>query len=72
MDIIEESTHDYLDGRLDVSLPDEAALWKERAETAKFMLQGIILENNHLIKETMRLITMLQEKDDQLKDDLPF
>ena len=61
MDIIEMHCRQFHEGRLDVSVPDEATLWRERAELARYMLKGIILENDALVEENIRLIRILEE-----------
>lgn len=61
MDIIEMHYRQFLDGSLDVSVPDEADLWMERAERARYMLKGIMLEKDSCIEENLRLMKLLRE-----------
>ena len=61
MDIIEDSYKQYMEGSLDVSVPDEAKLWKERAELARYMLKGITLEKDACVAENIRLSKLLDD-----------
>ena len=61
MDIIETSCKKYRKGELDVSIPDEATVWKSRAEKTAFVLQGILLEKEHLETECRRMMELLDE-----------
>lgn len=61
MDAIEMHCRQYHDGELDVTPRSEADLWKDRAETAKFLLQGLEAEKHHLIEESERLMRLLDD-----------
>ncbi|MBQ9438316.1 MAG: hypothetical protein IJU50_08280 [Lachnospiraceae bacterium] len=61
MDIIEFYTEEYRSGQLDVALPDEITLWRERAESARFVLKGIILEKDRLLAECKGYTRLLEK-----------
>ncbi len=59
-EILEHSCRQYWDGGLDVTVPDETSLWKDRAETAKYMLNAVQMENRHVIDENIRFMELLR------------
>ena len=61
IDIIETHCKEYWDNELDTVIPDEAILWKNRVETAAFMLQGLNLKNKFLSQENTKLMKLLNE-----------
>ena len=62
MDAIEAHCIEYHKGNLDVSIPAQTSLWKERAETTGYIiLHGIILEKDHLAKEYRRPALILED-----------
>ncbi len=61
IDIIEARCNEYNSGTLDTTLPDNSSLWEKRAETTKYILQGVLLEKDSLIEECQRLIQLLDE-----------
>ena len=61
IDIIEFNCIRYHSGKLDATIPDDASLWKDRAESAKYILQGIILEKDHLLNECGHYIRLLEK-----------
>ena len=61
MDTVEIHCRQYHNGSLDVTPRSATDIWKDRAVTAKFILQGIEAEKHHLIEESERLIRLLEE-----------
>ena len=61
IDLIQTHYEQYISGELDTTIPDDASLWKDRAETTAFILQGIIQEKDHLIEECRRLMSILDK-----------
>lgn len=61
IDIVEDCCNRYHFGDLDTTIPDETSVWKERAESAKFILKGIIQEKDHLSDECQYLMKLLEE-----------
>lgn len=62
-DCIKKELHSYttLKEIARVSVPDEAKLWKERAELARYMLKGITLEKDACVAENIRLSKLLDD-----------
>ena len=61
IDIVEIHCKEYWDDELDTAIPDEAILWKERAETAAFIIQGLEIEKKSLIEENSNYMKLLDE-----------
>ena len=61
MDVIEMHCRQYWNSNLDITPLSEAELWKNRAETAKFILTGINDEKDHLLSECERLMKLLDD-----------
>lgn len=62
IDLIMVHYKDYTNGQLDISIPAESDLWKNRAETVAYILKGITLEKDALIDENRKLIELLKEQ----------
>ena len=61
MDIIVDSHKQYCSHNLDPIVPAPSTLWKERAEEAKYMLKGILIERDYLSHECHRLMSILDK-----------
>ncbi len=61
IDIVEGSYKQYVSGGLDVTVPDDATLWKDRAEAAAYFLKSKVLEIDFLHEECNRFMALLDE-----------